>query len=155
MKVWPIFDLKPPVYRVRLGMETDMAFEDLRRERRIRVALRGLAGQRVAAVLQPGNVLVVERSPPRTDGTDEAYKTCELRGWIEVLHDAVPSGSLGPNERIVYDELYSSEAPIYRVTEAGWTVINRVQVWSLATFAVATASLVASILSVFVTIASK
>jgi hypothetical protein len=43
-------------------------------------------------------------------------------------------------------------APIYRLTEAGWSFIHRSQAWVISTFIVATASLIATIISVYLTL---
>ncbi|HWK45914.1 MAG TPA: hypothetical protein VNT30_14425 [Stellaceae bacterium] len=131
-----------------------MALEDWRRERRIRLALCGLTRQRVALMLNPGNVMVVECSPPRSEGLDAAYKTCEMRGWIGVLHDAVPQGGISPDGK-VGATAFETSGPVYRITEAGWAVINRAQAWAIATFAVAMASLVASMFSILLTLSTR
>jgi hypothetical protein len=69
---------------------------DWRREWRVRGTLRALARQRVALILQPGNVWVIEKAVSDQDDTASALRTCFMRGWVESLADAVPIGSLGP-----------------------------------------------------------
>ena len=123
-----------------------LSFEHWRKERAIRRALRGLARQRVAAILQPGNMLVVERGPSRREPSDAAIRSCHLRGWAEPIGNAVRSGSLGPDGTIPDGKVYDRVGPIYRITEAGWHVLNRTQAWLVMTFVVALASLVATIL---------
>jgi len=123
-----------------------LSFEHWRKERAIRRALRGLARQRVAAILQPGNMLVVERGPSRREPSDAALRSCHLRGWAEPIGNAVRSGSLGPDGTIPDGKVYDRVGPIYRITEAGWHVLNRTQAWLVMTFVVALASLVATIL---------
>jgi hypothetical protein len=69
---------------------------DLQRERSIRRILRKLARQRVAMVLQSGNVCVVEKAVEDTAEMDAALKTCHMRGWVEPLENAIPKGKLTP-----------------------------------------------------------
>lgn len=69
-------------------------FENIRKERLIRKALRAIARQRVALILKPGNVMVVENSTPDTEWFDLAVKTAHIRGWVEILHDSIPMGRL-------------------------------------------------------------
>ena len=74
-----------------------MVLTDLTREHRIRRTLRGLARQRVALILQPGNVFVVEKVLESADKDNVAdLQTCLTRGWVEVMHDAIPRGRLAP-----------------------------------------------------------
>lgn len=54
------------------------------KERHIRQTLRRLARQRVALVLQPGNIWVIEYAVPENEETDATLKTCYMRGWVEV-----------------------------------------------------------------------
>ena len=129
---------------VAIRISTFMAFENFRRERQIRRVMRALARQRVAVVLQPGDVWVVENAPSNLPFREEALRTCLLRGWIAVLHEAVPKGSLTPEGNLPNGPMFQSRAPVYRLTEAGWLVINRAQAWVIATFAVAFATLVAT-----------
>jgi len=126
-----------------------MSLHDFRRERQIRRVIRMLSRQRVAMVLQPGNVLVIENSPT-LPYQEEALRTCLLRGWVQVLHDSVPHAALPADMRLPNGlPPLSSERTIYRLTEAGWQVINRTQAWVVATFAVAFASLVATVLALW------
>ena len=114
-----------------------------RHERQIRAALKALARQRVAAILQPGNAWVLEYPASEAEpGVAEALRTCHLRGWVEVVHDGVPQmqwegGNQPPRDAGV--------APLYRLTEAGWAQIRRTHAWVIATFFVALASLVAAL----------
>jgi hypothetical protein len=48
-----------------------MIFDDFRREATIRRTLRALARQRVAIVLQPGNVWVIEKAIEENSDTNE------------------------------------------------------------------------------------
>lgn len=122
--------------------------ETFKRERAIRKALRAIARQRVVLVLQPGNVLVVERSPLNEEWFDVAVRTSHIRGWVDVVHDSIPSATVqfeGGN--LVFPQGMTPKS-IYRLTEGGWAVIHRSHAWLIATFVVALLSLLAGIASV-------
>ena len=68
-----------------------------------------------------------------------------MRGWVAVLHEAIPSGSLTADGNLPKGPLYESRSTVYRLTEAGWMVINRSQTWVISTFTVAFATLVATV----------
>ena len=125
-----------------------MGFTALKRERRVRRVLRSLAGQRVVAVLQPGNVWLIENAP-ELPGKEEAITTCLMRGWVEVLQDAVPKGQLGPDGLPDRNEPFKEHGTIYRITDSGWAVINRTHTWVMATFAVSLLALVAVVLQMW------
>jgi hypothetical protein len=122
-------------------------FTDFRRERSIRRVLRALARQRVAAILQPGGVWLVERAPTNLPFMAEALQTCMLRGWVEVLHHAVPSGALSDKAELQNGPIFQGTKTIYRLTESGWAVINRTQAWIIATFLVALLGVMATIVA--------
>jgi hypothetical protein len=125
-----------------------MAFTAFNRERRVRRVLRSLAGQRVVSVLQPGNVWLIENAP-ELPGQEEAVSTCLMRGWVEVLHNAVPKGQLGPDGLPDRNEPFKGRGTIYRITDSGWAVINRTHTWVMATFAVSLFALVAVVLQMW------
>lgn len=102
-----------------------MSIRDLRKEWAIRRALRRLSRQRVALVLQPGNVWVIENAVKSDDDVDVALKTCYMRGWVEPLANAVPRGDLTADGRLPEGNLFNRLAPFYRLTDSGWSVINR------------------------------
>lgn len=122
-----------------------MVFTAFKRERRIRQVLRSLAGQRVVAVVQPGDVWLIENAP-NLPGKEESISTCLMRGWVEVLHDAVPKSQLCPDGLPNRNEAITGYDTIYRITDSGWAVINRTHTWVLATFAVSLLALLAVIL---------
>ena len=126
--------------------------ETFRREHRVRKTLHAIARQRVAMVLYPGNVLVVEQSPPDEEWFDLAVRTCHIRGWVDVLHDSLPSGRLryDGNQPVLPQEM--KPKTIYRLTEGGWAVIHGSHAWLIATFVVSLLSLAAGIVSVVVTV---
>jgi hypothetical protein len=79
-----------------------------------------------------------------------ALQTCNLRGWVEVLSNAIPHGKLTPEGKLPEGSLYSGVAPVYRLTEAGWSAIHRAHEWVVATFVIVTITLIATILSIFI-----
>ncbi len=125
----------------------------LNSERDIRLTLKRLAGQRCALVLQPGNVWVIENALGYSEQIEAALNTAHMRGWVEQIHNAVPSGTLGPNGELPPpDKLVTRISPLWRLTEGGWAVVNRSHGWALAaivisalSFAVSVSSLVLSI----------
>lgn len=93
------------------------------REFRIRRTLRRLSKARVALVLNPGKVWVIERAMPRNEKIDADVLTCLLRGWVEVLHDDM---AIGDVETFLSGNrtAFQRKEPIYRLTEAGWAVLS-------------------------------
>lgn len=120
-------------------------FEGIRRERLVHRTLRTLSKQRVVDILQPGGVWLLERALMHEDpGVAASLRTCHLRGWVEIVEDAVPHGSIDANANINYPE---GTAPVYRLTEAGWAALNRTHEWVIRTFIVAAAALVVALLA--------
>jgi hypothetical protein len=109
-------------------------FEDFYRERLVRRALKAVARQRVVMVLKPGNVHVVERSTPNEEWFEVGVLTCHIRGWVEVLHEGLPTGEVqmhGQSPRLPAEMPRKTH---YRLTEGGWAVLNRAHGWVIATF---------------------
>ena len=119
------------------------------RERNVRRVLRSLAGHRVVVVSKPGNIWVIENAPTNLPDMDEAICTCLLRGWIEVLHEAVPKGQLTAAGLPDLATGFSGQGTLYRVTDSGWAVINQTQAWLQATFLVSLLALVATALQLW------
>lgn len=103
----------------------------MKREYSIYKTLKLLARQRVARILQPVNVLVIEQAMPKTEQNLENIQTCMMRGWVEVLHQSVPTGNLKPDGTLPDGTLYHSTQPIYRLTDSGWNAIHRTHVMGL------------------------
>jgi hypothetical protein len=125
-------------------------FEGFRREREVRRALKAISGQRVAIVLQPGNVQVIERSPPKEEWFELGVQTCLIRGWVEVLHADLPTGMMkfsGSNP--VFPEQITPTTH-YRLTEGGWAVLNRSHAWIVATFLISAVGLVVAVASLLI-----
>src|SRR5579862_9288454 len=108
-----------------------MIFDDSLREFQIRRVLRALSRQRVALILQPGDVWVIERAMEDNDQTDRALKTCYMRGWVEILEHALPTGNLTPDGKLPSGYMFDRATPMYRLTDSGWSVVNRTQLWVL------------------------
>lgn len=125
-------------------------FEDFYRERQIRRSLRAVARQRVVMVLHPGGVQVVERSPPNEEWFEVGVRTCHIRGWVEVLHESLPTGAIQMQGLTPLIPSEMAPKTHYRVTEGGWAVLNRSHGWVLATFIVSGLSLVAGLASLAV-----
>jgi hypothetical protein len=123
-------------------------FDEWRRERAIRKVLRCLSRQRVAMILQPGNVWVVELAPSESSELDPILRTCHLRGWVEPIANAVPRGRLAPNGGLPEGRVFDGEAPIYRLTEGGWQALNRTHHWVVFTAVIATITFVATIVAI-------
>ena len=121
-----------------------MAFDNFKRELRIRRALRALARQRVAVILQPGSVWVVEKAPTGIPHFDVSICTCILRGWVSILHEAIPNAELGSDGYLPTGPMFTVKAPVYRLTEAGWLAIHRSHSWVVSTFFVGLATLLVS-----------
>lgn len=105
--------------------------DDLRRERKVRKVLRQLARQRVALVLQPGNIWVIEKAVDDDDEADAALKTCLMRGWVDALENSVPKGKLNRDGSLPEGSLADSEGPLWKLTDSGWAAINRAHEWKL------------------------
>jgi hypothetical protein len=119
-----------------------------RRDRKIRGVLRGIARQRVVAIL-PGNIRVVEKALKRTETNEAALATCMMRGWVGVLEENVPVGDLTPEGALPTGALYSRTETQYRLTEGGWAAINRAHMWLLTNVALAALAIVAAVVIAF------
>jgi len=97
----------------------------MKREYSIYRTLKFLSKQRVALVLQPGDVWVIEKALPETEEHFENIQTCLMRGWVEILRDSVPTGKLQPDGSLPDGEIFSNEKHLYRLTDSGWNAIHR------------------------------
>jgi hypothetical protein len=125
-------------------------FDTFRDERQVRRALKALSRQRVAMVLQPGNVQVVELSPPDEEWFELGVRTCLIRGWVEVLHENLPTGAVRLDGRTPVMPSQMAPKTHYRLTEGGWAVLTRSHGWVLATFLVSSLGLLAAVASLAV-----
>lgn len=118
-----------------------------RREWQIRRVLKKASRQRVALVLQPGNVWVIENALEDTEETDAALKTCYMRGWVEIMENSVPKGRLTAEGGLPQGRIFQSNGPIWKLTDSGWAAINRIHEWTLiGIFLAAVSVLVAVVL---------
>lgn len=124
-------------------------------EQLIRQTLRRLSRQQVGMVLQPGNAWVIEYGVSETEGEDiiASLRTCEMRGWIAVEHQAVPHADLGPDGQLPPG--WSHRAPMYRLTEAGWNAIHGYYAWVIAACVFGAASLIVSLVSLALILAGR
>ena len=120
------------------------------KEAKIRGVLRRLSRQRVALVLHPGNVWVIENAVKDNEDTDTALKTCYLRGWIEPIENAIPKGDVPEDGRLPNGSPFNRTGSIYRITDSGWSVINRANFWVLTTVLVGVLGLLVSIIAILV-----
>lgn len=121
--------------------------KNMNSETDIRRVLKRLSGQRVALVLQPGNVWVVDRAVEDNEQTAAALKTAYMRGWVEPIENAVPQNRLRPDGTLPPGPLFQRSGPLWRLTEGGWAIVNRSHGWAL--FAI-----IVSVLSFSVSVAS-
>jgi hypothetical protein len=119
-------------------------------ERDIRKVLRQLTTQRLVGIL-PGNHWAIEQTVKRDPKTDAALATCRLRGWAEIMEDAVPLGELPLDGRIDTSKpLFTHKGPIYRITDSGWAAIHRSHWWNLTTVFISAVSLIVSVIALLV-----
>lgn len=131
-----------------------MSVWEWKRERFTRKVLRRLARQRVELVLPDGRWLVnhaVEEG--QEEDVAEALRTCHMRGWVEPMFNAVPRQRLDPKAGVPQPEFAQQTAPMYMLTAAGWSVINREQTWLITTCVVAAVTLVAALLGLALALA--
>jgi hypothetical protein len=94
-------------------------------------------------VLHPGTFWVIEKALAHDDDTEAALQTCRIRGWVDVLEDAIPNADVPPDMNPASIQ-WNRVLPIYKLTDAGWNAIHRTQGWVVGTFVVALVSLVVS-----------
>lgn len=120
-------------------------------ESEIRHTLKRLSGQRVALVLQPGNVWVIDNAVEDTEKTDAALKTAFMRGWVEPIQNGIPRGKLNPDGSLPTERpLFEGTGPIWRLTDGGWAIVNRTHGWSVFAIVVSALSFAVSILSLVI-----
>ena len=106
-------------------------FLNLRREFSVYRTLKRLSKQRVALVLQPGNVWVIENALPDTEKNHENLQTCIMRGWVEILHESIPNSQIDPDNLQIPDLSLAERKNTYRPTDSGWNAIHRTHVMVL------------------------
>lgn len=118
----------------------------------IRRALKRLSRQRVALVLQPGNVWVIENAVEDDEQTDASLKTAYMRGWVKPIENAVPKGRLTPDGALPSGNLIQGVGPLWQLTEGGWNVVNRTRWWALFAILISVLSFTVSVGSLLLTL---
>jgi hypothetical protein len=121
-------------------------------EREIRHILKRLSRQRVALVLQPGNVWVIEDAIEDNEETDAALKTAYMRGWVEPIENAVPKGKLTSGGALPSGNPFLEVGPLWRLTEGGWAVVNQTHWWALFAIVISVLSFAVSVGSLLLTL---
>ena len=110
--------------------------------------LRQLAKQRVGIILQPGDVLVIERAVPHDEDSIAALHSCYLRGWAEPVGNAVPAGEIDAQGNLPPGNTpFTYHSQMYRLTDSGWSVVNRAQMWTLMTVFIGIISILPTVIS--------
>jgi hypothetical protein len=67
-----------------------------------------------------------------TEENDAALKTCHMRGWVEVLKE-MPAGEWPKDNKLPENpaDIFTKVRTFYRLTDAGWFVLNRTQSWTI------------------------
>jgi hypothetical protein len=117
-------------------------------DRTIDRTLRKLAKQRVRLVLQPGDHWVIDCAIPEDADTNAALLTCQMRGWVEPLHQAVRSAQLTPDGALPQNMSFDKMQTIYRLTSAGWSVIHRSDLIATCALLIAAMSLALAIFGI-------
>lgn len=100
-------------------------FNNLVYEWRIHRLLKKLSKQRVTMILKPGDVKVIERAIGHDEKILTLIYTAEFRGWVELLHKAVPTGNIGKNGEFNFEQPFQSKEDYWRLTDSGWAAIQR------------------------------
>jgi hypothetical protein len=119
--------------------------ESIRYEWRARGLLKKIARQRVAMIMQPGNVWVIELAAPINDETMPMVQTLLLRGWVEVLQSGVHHGQLGEDGSLPQGPLFTRQQDIWRVTDSGWSTIHRAHQLSVLAIVIAILGVIVAI----------
>lgn len=84
-----------------------------------------------------------------TDDDEETHAdlvTCQMRGWIEVLHGAIPHSGLNKDGSLP-KEGFGQSKTLWGLTSAGWSVIQGTHRLALYATTIATISLLISAIS--------
>ncbi len=100
-------------------------------EWKIRKVLKRIARQRVLALrshpITADSVWVIQHALHHSPETADTLATCRLRGWIEILDNAIPAPSECDNEIVDIEKYLDLVEPLYKLTSSGWDVIHRRQ----------------------------
>ncbi|MCX2760076.1 hypothetical protein OQJ65_17215 [Vibrio sp. Sgm 22] len=100
-------------------------FDDFIYEFKMHRVLKKVARQRVAIILEPGNVPVVERAIGRDEETKTFLLTAQIRGWVDVLHENMPTGKIDGDGNMLSDQPFTSKETHWKLTDSGWAAIQR------------------------------
>ncbi|GGI81587.1 hypothetical protein GCM10007978_19280 [Shewanella hanedai] len=100
-------------------------FDDLVYEFKMHRLLKSIARQRVAIILELGAVPVIERAIKRNEETKALFLTAQIRGWVEILHENIPTGSLDAEGRMNIEQPFQSRENHWKLTDSGWAAIQR------------------------------
>jgi hypothetical protein len=68
-----------------------------------------------------------------------------MRGWVEPIDHAIPTGKLTPKGELPQGDLFTGTSSLYRLTDSGWAVINRSHLFTLLTVFLAVLTLIATV----------
>ncbi|MCU8075891.1 hypothetical protein [Shewanella sp. SM29] len=100
-------------------------FGDFIYEFKMHRVLKKVARQRVAMILKPGNVPVVERAIGRDEETKTFLLTAQIRGWVDILHEDMPTGKIDENGKMNMEQPFESKENHWKLTDSGWAAIQR------------------------------
>ena len=94
-------------------------------EFRMHRLLKKIARQRVAMILEPGSIPVIERAIKTNEETKTLLLTAQIRGWVDILHEDMPTGKLDSSGSINSDMPFQSKENHWKLTDSGWGAIQR------------------------------
>jgi hypothetical protein len=94
-------------------------------EWKIHRLLKKIARQRVTMILKPGDIKVIERAVGHDEETLTLIYTAEMRGWVELLHTAVPTGKIEEIKSFNFKQPLQSKEDYWKLTDSGWAAIQR------------------------------
>lgn len=98
---------------------------DLTYELKIHRLLKKVARQRITMILEPGNVPVIERAVGHDENTKALLLTAQIRGWVEILHEDMPTGQINDDGSFNSDQPFQSHENHWKLTDSGWAAIQR------------------------------
>lgn len=88
---------------------------------------------------------MIERALQHDEDREAALMTCHMRGWVEPLHDSMPTGDLTPDMKLPSGPLFTRTQTVFRLTEGGWSALNRAHAFTVAGIMITILSLIATI----------
>jgi len=98
---------------------------DLIYELKIHRLLKKIARQRITMILEPGSVPVIERAVGHDENTKALLLTAQIRGWVEILHENMPTGQINDDGSINSEQPFQSIENHWKLTDSGWAAIQR------------------------------